>query len=108
MKQGQVIYLGPRLHAFGVGYGNVFYNGVHPRLRQAIKLCPAISELIVPVAKAGRVRAELNFDYAHNMRGTAGKFCAFYLQVQQWLNSHNKQPKPKSIEVTTHAKSRSI
>lgn len=108
MKRDQVIYMGPRLHAYGIGYGNVFYNGTHPRLQQVIQLCPAIGQLIVPVAQTARVRAELNFDYAHNMRGTEGKFVAFYREVQNWLSSHNKQPKPKAIEVTTHAKSRTI
>jgi hypothetical protein len=108
MIKDQVIYLGPRLHAYGIGYGNVFYNGMHPRLKQAIKSCPAIGALVVPVAQTAAVRKELAFDYAHNMRGTAGKFVAFYSEVQQWLNSHNKQPKPKSIEVNTHAKSRTI
>jgi hypothetical protein len=108
MIKDQMIYLGPRLHAYGVGYGNVFHNGTHPRLRQVIELCPAIGALVVPVAQTAAVRKELAFDYAHNMRGTTGKYVAFYLQVQQWLNSHNKQQNPQSKEVNTHAKSRSI
>jgi hypothetical protein len=100
----QMIYLGPRLHAFGIGYGTVFYNGLHPRLKQVIKLCPAVAELVVPVAQASQVRKELHFDYAHNMRGTTGKHVTFYQQIQKWLNSQSKQHNNKpTIEVTTHA-----
>lgn len=99
MIKDQRIYLGPRLHAYGVGYGNVFYNGEHPRLTQIIQQCPAVGQLIVPVADTARVRAELNFDYAHNMRGTTGKFVAFYREVQSWLNSHNKPNQVPAVKV---------
>lgn len=102
----QTIYLGPRLHAFGIGYGTVFYNGLHPRLKQVIAHCPAVAELCVPVAQAAAVRRELNFDYAHNMCGTTGKYVAFYHEIQNWLKSHSKQhvnKQPPTIEVTHHA-----
>jgi hypothetical protein len=108
MIKDQRIYLGPRLHAYGIGYGNVFHGGTHPRMQQAIDACPAIGSLLVPVAQCARVRAELAFDYAHQMRGTSGKFVAFYRQVQQWLNSQKQQTTQQSIEVKHHAKSRSI
>jgi len=93
MIKGQQIYLGPRLHAYSIGYGFVFYNGVHPALELAIKNCPAIAELVVPIAQAGAVRRELNFDYAHNMRGQSGKFATLYRTVQAWLGTQ-KQAAP--------------
>lgn len=100
-----MIYLGPRLHAFGIGYGNVFYNGLHPRLKRVIELCPAVAELVVPVTEAAVVRKALNFDYTHNMRGTIGPYVVFYREIEKWLKSQNKQHanKPPTIEVTTHA-----
>lgn len=109
MKNDQKIYMGPRLHSYGIGYGNVFYNGVHPRLLQAIKACPSVGQLLVPVAQAAQVRKELAFDYAHNMRGTAGKFVTFYREVQNWLNSR-KQPKQTTTnqKETHNAQSRTI
>jgi hypothetical protein len=97
----QVIYLGPRLHAFGIGYGNVFYNEMHPRLKELIVMCPAIRGLLVPVDQCGAVRRELNFDYTHNMCGTTGKHVAFYLEIQKWLKSH-KQKQQQTIEVKHH------
>lgn len=109
MIKGQKIYLGPRLHAFGIGYGNVFYNGVHPRMKEIVQMCPAVGELLVPVKQCAAVRRELNFDYAHNMRGTAGRHVTFYREVEKWLKSHSKTTKQTpTIEVKHHAKSRSI
>jgi len=102
MIKGQQIYLGPRLHAYGIGYGFVFYNGVHPALALAIKQCPAVAELVVPIAQAGAVRRELNFDYAHNMRGT-GKFATLYQSIQTWLRSQKKKQNAPNIEVKHHA-----
>jgi hypothetical protein len=94
----QHIYLGPRLHMFGIGYGTVFYNGLHPRFKQAIEKCPAIGQLVVPINQAAVVRTELNFDYAHNMCGTRGKFVTFYREVQNWLNSHSRQKQPQQTQ----------
>lgn len=88
----QVIYLGPRLQSLGIGYANVFYNGTHPRVAEAIKKCPAVAGLVVPVDQCGAVRRELNFDYAHNMRGTNGKYVTFYKEIQNWLmTSHSRK-----------------
>jgi hypothetical protein len=104
MKPDQVIYLGPRLHHYGIGYGNVFYGGMHPQMRAAIDKCPAVGELLVPVADAGRVQLELNFDYAHNMRGESGGFVTFYREIQNWLRGqHTEQIQTPNIEVQTHA-----
>jgi hypothetical protein len=83
----QMIYLGPRLQSLGIGYANVFYNGTHPRIAEAIKKCPAVSGLVVPVEQCSAVRRELDFDYAHNMRGTSGKYVTFYREIQNWLNT---------------------
>jgi hypothetical protein len=103
MIKDQVIYLGPRLHAFGVGYGAVFYNGLHPTLRSLIEKCPAIGELVVPVAQAAAVRRELNFDYAHNMKGTSGKFVTFYREVQSWLSRQSQSKQTPTLNIQTHA-----
>jgi hypothetical protein len=85
MITGQHIYLGPRLNAYGIGYAAVFYNGRHPRLQEAIDHCPSVAQLLVPVAEAGRVMRELNFDYAHNMKGGTGKHPTFYREIERWL-----------------------
>jgi hypothetical protein len=98
----QVIYLGPRLHAFGIGYGNVFYNETHPRLKELIVQCPAIKGLLVPVEQCGVVRRELDFDYAHNMRGTTGKHVTFYREIQNWLRSRKQTKQTPTIEVKHH------
>jgi len=99
----QVIYLGPRLHAYGIGYGNVFYNGLHPNFKALIEKCPAIGELLVPVARAAVVRRELDFDYAHNMKGTRGKFVTFYREVQSWLARQSQSKQTPNLNIQTHA-----
>ena len=104
VMRDQKIYLGPRLHAFGIGYGNVFYNGLPMRAQQVIKLCPSIGEMFVPVAKASVVQRELRFDHAHAMRGTEGNYVTFYREIENWLRSQSKQHINKpTIEVKTHA-----
>jgi hypothetical protein len=99
----RVIYMGPRLNAFGIGYGAVFYNGLHARLQQAIEKCPAIQDMLVPVAQASAVRKELNFDYAHNMKGTDGRFVTLYREIQKWLNSQSRQTQPTPRMEIKHA-----
>jgi hypothetical protein len=100
VSEQRFIYMGPRLHSFGIGYGNVFYNGLHPNLQQAQELCPAISGLLVPVEQTAIVRRELNFDYAHEMRGTTGKYVTFYREIQKWLNSQSKAATVKQTPTT--------
>lgn len=82
---GQVIYLGPQVQFLGLYYHKGYLNGIEPQLYPWIDQCPALGELIVPVAETGSVMRELNFDYAHNMRGTVGRFVTFYRAVEQWL-----------------------
>lgn len=89
----RLMYMGPHLSAFGIGYGNVFYNGIHPRLQQAVELCPAIGDMLVPVEQVSAVRLELNFDYAHQMRGVSGKYVDLYRAIQNWLNSPSRKTK---------------
>jgi hypothetical protein len=100
---GQVIYLGPRLHALGLGYAAIFRNGIHPALHAAIEQCPAIGQLMVPIKQASAVRRELDFDYGHQLRGTTGKYVTFYREVQNWLARQATQPKPSTINVKHHA-----
>lgn len=98
----RVIYMGPRLHQFGLGYGNVFINGTHPRVQQAIELCPAIAGLLVPIKETAAVRQELNFDYAHNMKGTSGKHVDFYRAIQNWLNSQSRTKQQQTQTTELH------
>lgn len=101
--KGQVIYLGPRVHHIGLGYGMIFRDGVHPALHAAIEACPAIGQLIVPIKQTAEVRKELNFDLAHTMRGTIGKHVAFYREVQNWLAKQAATKKPPTVEIKHHA-----
>jgi hypothetical protein len=95
--KGQVIYMGPHVRHLGLGYAAIFKDGLHPHLYDSIGVCPPLGELFVPVAQCGAVRRELAFDYAHNMRGTTGKFVTFYQAVQQWIaHTQKKTPTPSS------------
>jgi hypothetical protein len=90
---GQVIYMGPHIRHIGLGYGTIFRDGIHQHLYQSIAACPALAELFIPVAQVAVVRKELNFDYAHNMKGTAGRHVTLYREVQKWA-AHTQQQKP--------------
>lgn len=100
---GQVVYMGPRVQHLGLGYGAIFRNGIHSSFYEAIEKCPALGELFIPVERVGSVRRELNFDYAHNMRGTRGKFVVFYQAIQLWIKqSQQQKPKPSGIQLEHH------
>jgi hypothetical protein len=99
---GHVMYLGPRIQHLGLGYSALFRDGINPHLYDAIAQCPAIAEMFVPVADIGRVRRELDFDYAHNMMGKTGKFVTFYKAIQSWLAT-KQQKKTSTIETHTYA-----
>lgn len=99
MKQitGQVIYMGPHVRHLGLGYGNIFRDGIHKHLYDSIAACPALGELFIDVENVASVRKELAFDYAHNMLGTKGKHVTFYREVQRWLAQQQQQkPTPTS------------
>jgi hypothetical protein len=101
---GQVIYAGPNIMQIGLAYGAIFRNGIYDHFYKVIRLCPAIGELFVPVARYAAVRRELNFDIARNMRGTTGKYVAFYREAQNWLAIQAKtEPPPKGVKLKTHA-----
>jgi hypothetical protein len=109
--KGHVIYMGPHIRHLGLGYAALFRDGIHPHLYDSIAACPALGALFVPVAECAKVRRELNFDYAHNMKGTTGSHVEFYRAVQQWLAHTQKQtPTPSSgIQLESHhAKPRTI
>jgi hypothetical protein len=94
---GQVVYMGPHVRHLGLGYAAIFRDGIHPHLYDSIAVCPPLGELFVPVAQCGAVRRELAFDYAHNMRGTRGKYVTFYQAVQSWIaHTQKKTPTPSS------------
>lgn len=99
---GQVMYLGPRIQHIGLGYSALFRDGIHKSLYPYIAQCPSIGALIVPVAEVGKVRRQLNFDYAHNMRGTTGKFVAYYQAIQAWLAAQKQQP-TSTVESKSYA-----
>lgn len=94
---GQVIYLGPHIGPLGLYYHKGYTDGIEEQLYEWIAQCPAIGELIVPIEQCGPVLRELDFDYAHNMRGQRGKFVTFYRAVQQWLASHASKPSQQGI-----------
>lgn len=101
---GHVIYMGPHIRHIGLGYAALFRLGpdqtIHPMIAQAIKECPSIGELFVPVEQCAVVRHQLNFDYSHNMRGTVGTFPTFYREVQKWLAfSREPQPTPSGVTI---------
>ena len=98
---GQVIYMGPHIRHLGLGYGAIFRNGIHKHLYESIAECPALGDLFVPVAQCAAVRKELNFDYAHNMRGERGRFVTFYREVQKWLAFGREPQQPTPSGVTT-------
>ena len=100
---GHVMYMGPRVQHLGLGYGALFRNGIHESLYESIKACPSLGELFIPIAQVGNVRRDLNFDYAHNMRGTKGKHVTFYREVQKWIaQTTQQQPKPSGITLEHH------
>lgn len=101
--KGQVIYLGPQIKPLGLYYHKGWLNGVDSHLYEWIKRCPAIGELIVPVEQCGAVLRELNFDYAHNMRGSGSRFPTFYREVQRWLATASKQSQSGITLEHTHA-----
>ena len=98
---GQVIYMGPQLPHLGLSYSNIFKNGIHEHLYQAIAACPALGQLFVPVAKCAAVRRELDFDFAHNMRGSTGSYPELYRAVEAW---RKKQIEIKSGVTIKHEK----
>jgi hypothetical protein len=93
---GQVVYMGPHIRHLGLGYSTIFRDGIHEHLYAAIAKCPALGELFIPVAEVALVRKELNFDYAHNMRGTAGRHVTLYREIQKWLATQQTKPSPSS------------
>jgi hypothetical protein len=94
---GQVIYLGPTISSLGLYYHKGYIDGIEPQLYDWIAKCPAIGELLVPVAQCGAVLRELAFDYAHNMKGTRGKYVTFYQAVQGFIaHMQKKTPAPSS------------
>lgn len=103
---GQVQYLGPHVKALGLGYAKLYRDGVEPHLYEWFQRCPALREMFIPIANVAVVRRELNFDYAHNMCGTTGRYVTFYREVQKWLaQTTQDKPKPSGITMkqTTHA-----
>jgi hypothetical protein len=97
---GQVIYMGPHIRHLGLGYSAIFRNGIHKHLYESIDECPALGELFVPIDQCAAVRRELNFDYAHNMRGEVGKYVTFFREVQKWL-AYSREPQSTPSGVTT-------
>jgi hypothetical protein len=99
---GQVIYMGPQLPHLGLSYSNIFRNGIHPQLYEAIDECPALGALFVPIAQCAAVRRELDFDIARNMRGRTGKHCEFYRAVESWRKMKQQQQPSTGVKLQTH------
>jgi hypothetical protein len=98
--RGRVMYMGPQVPQLGLSYSNIFIDGIHPHLYNTIKLCPALGMLFIPIKDVGTVRRELNFDIARNMRGTTGRYVAFYREVQQWLRTQTKTEAKEKRPIT--------
>lgn len=94
---GQVVYIGPQLPHLGLSYGTIFKDGIYPHFYNAIAACPALGGLFVPIAGLAVARKELNFDFAHSMRGTTGRYVTFYHEVQKWLRESVKQPEKQAL-----------
>jgi hypothetical protein len=101
---GQVMYLGPHVGFLGLHYNKTYRDGIDPQLYDWITRCPALGELFIPVDKIATVRKELNFDYAHNMRGETGRHVTFYREVQKWLATakQKQQESPSGITLEKH------
>ena len=98
--KGQVMYMGPTIPEAGLGFNKTWLEGVSdPNVYKVIESCPAAAELFVPVGEIAPVLRELNFDYAHNMKGKVGRYVTFYLAVQQWIartkEAANQPPRKK-------------
>jgi hypothetical protein len=102
---GQVVYMGPRIPAIGLGYSQTFRDGIYPHYYEWIARCPSIGAMFVPPSQVALVRRELNFDYAHNMRGTAGKFVTFYREIQRWISQQTQAKQPAQPGITVKQKS---
>ena len=101
---GQVMYLGPRIQAAGLGYSQTFRDGIFEHYYELIARCPSIGSLFVPIKDVGKVLRELDFDYSHNMRGKTGKFVTFYIEVQRWLASQHATNQTAHAGVTLETK----
>jgi hypothetical protein len=105
--RGQVQYLGPQVPQLGLSYSTLFLDGIYPHLYETIAQCPALGELFIPIARVAVVRRELNFDIARNMRGTEGRYVAFYREVQRWVRTQTQMKEKKQpitiIEENHHA-----
>jgi len=100
---GQVMYCGPHVGFLGLHYNKVWKDGIDPQLYGWITRCPALGQLIVPVAEVGAVSRELNFDYARQMKGTTGRYVTFYREVQKWLATLNQNQKaPSGVNLEKH------
>jgi hypothetical protein len=98
---GHVMYMGPQVVPLGLHYNKTFLPGYDFALLYPwIEQCPALAELFVPVEQIARVRRELNFDYAHNMRGGTGPYATFYREIQRWLAKQTSKTKPAQPGIT--------
>jgi hypothetical protein len=101
--EGHVMYMGPHIGFLGLGYSKLWRNGIDPQLYEWITLCPALGGLFIPIAEVAAVRKELNFDYAHNMKGTTGRHVEFYRAVQRWLATlKQKNQAPPGVKLEKH------
>jgi hypothetical protein len=102
---GHVMYLGPHVGFLGLNYNKTFLpGGIDEQYYPWIDRCPALGELFVPVEQIGPVMRELQFDIAHNMRGTKGPFVTFYREVQKWLATlrQSKSTARKGVNIEKH------
>lgn len=75
-KTETVIYLGPTITNC-VAKATIFNNGISQELKVACEECPAISELIVPIAAAAKKNNEIALE--------RGSTYEFYKKVSEFL-----------------------
>lgn len=95
----QRIYVGPQIPTV-VSYSTIFRTAETPKnILAAIKECPSIGELIIPITEFSHARKELNFDIGRNMRGTEGKLVTFYHEVENWLRAKSKKQPSTGVKL---------
>lgn len=101
---GHVMYMGPNFPQIGLYFNRVYKPGaVDKHLYQYIAQCPPIGEMFISISNVAMVMRELNFDYAHNMRGTTGRFVIFYREIQKWIASTMQQKTtPAGVQLEEH------
>ncbi len=58
MEEEIKIYIGPTVMRWGLHHGSTYPYGIPAALRETMRKCPAVRDLVVPVSKCVSARAE--------------------------------------------------